>query len=71
VLKHKIMEYMLLREESRQLTGRVEIHDAYLGGEIQGGKAGRSSVRHVPSIPIQEVRASQLRSGTVPLQPAL
>jgi len=30
----------LLCEKSRQLTGRVKIEDAYLGGEVQGGKAG-------------------------------
>jgi hypothetical protein len=31
------------READRQLTGRVEIDDAYLGGEVQGGSAGRGS----------------------------
>ena len=50
LLKHKIMEVMLLREESRQLTGRVEIDDAYLGGEVQGGKAGRGSPNKVPFV---------------------
>ena len=29
------------REASRQLDGRVEIDDAYLGGELPGGKTGR------------------------------
>ena len=48
LLKHKIMEVMLLREASRQLTGRVEIDDAYLGGEVHGGKAGRGSPNKVP-----------------------
>ena len=43
LLKHKIMEVMTLREADRQLTGRVEIDDSYLGGEVQGGKAGRGS----------------------------
>jgi ribosomal protein L37AE/L43A len=50
LLKHKLMEVMFLREESRQLTGRVEIDDAYLGGEVQGGKAGRGSPNKVPFI---------------------
>ena len=50
LLKHKIMEVMLLREESRQLTGRVEIDDAYLGGEVRGGKAGRGSPNKVPFV---------------------
>ena len=47
LLKHKIMEIMRLREESRRLTGRVEIDDAYLGGELPGGKRGRGSENKV------------------------
>ena len=47
MVKHKIMEVMLLREQSRQLTGRVEIDDAYLGGEHHGGKPGRGSPNKV------------------------
>lgn len=50
LLKHKIMEVMLHREAPRQLTGRVEIDDAYLGGEVQGGKAGRGSPNKVPFV---------------------
>ena len=33
LIKHKIMEVMRQREEGRQLTGRIEMDDAYLGGE--------------------------------------
>jgi transposase-like protein len=47
LLKHKLMEVMRLREQDRQLTGRVEIDDAYLGGECQGGKPGRGSPNKV------------------------
>ena len=50
LLKHKLMEVMRLREQSRQLDGRVEIDDAYLGGERAGGKAGRGSENKVPFI---------------------
>src|SRR5436309_2078587 len=50
LLKHKIMEVMFLREQPRRLTGRVEIDDAYLGGEVQGGKAGRGSPNKVPFV---------------------
>jgi transposase-like protein len=50
LLKHKIMEVMRLHEDSRQLTGRVEIDDAYLGGELQGAKAGRGSPNKVPFV---------------------
>jgi hypothetical protein len=50
LLKHKLMEVMRLREESRQLDGRVELDDAYLGGERVGGRAGRGSENKVPFI---------------------
>ena len=49
-IKHKLMELMRLREESRQLTGRVEIDDAYLGGQCIGGKPGRGSPNKVPFV---------------------
>jgi transposase-like protein len=42
-LKHKVMEAMMRREEPRQLNGFVQIDDAYLGGERNGGKPGRGS----------------------------
>lgn len=42
-LKHKVMHAMTEREESRKLKGLVQIDDAYLGGERNGGKAGRGS----------------------------
>lgn len=50
LLKHKIMQVMTLREADRQLTGRVEIDDSYLGGEVQGGKAGRGSPNKIPFV---------------------
>lgn len=50
LLKHKLMEVMRLREESRQLTGRVEMDDAYLGGQRRGGKSGRGSENKVPFV---------------------
>ena len=50
LVKHKLMEVMRLREDDRQLTGRVEIDDAYLGGERSGGKTGRGSENKVPFI---------------------
>lgn len=42
-LKHKIMQAMAEREQTRQLHGFVQIDDAYLGGERNGGKPGRGS----------------------------
>ena len=50
LLKHKIMEAMRLREEHRELDGRVEIDDAYLGGEHPGGTRGRGSENKVPIV---------------------
>jgi hypothetical protein len=50
LMKHKLMEVMREREDSRQLEGRVEIDDAYLGGERTGGKVGRGSENKVPFI---------------------
>ena len=42
-LKHKVMEAMSAREKERKLKGSVQIDDAYLGGERNGGKVGRGS----------------------------
>lgn len=42
-IKHKIMQAMAEREAPRQLSGFVQIDDAYLGGEFNGGKPGRGS----------------------------
>lgn len=50
LLKHKIMEAMRLCEQDRELDGRVEMDDAFLGGERSGGKAGRGSENKVPIV---------------------
>src|SRR5918996_4080457 len=50
LMKHKLMEVMRQREDSRQLDGRVEIDDAYLGGELSGGTSGRGSPNKVSFI---------------------
>lgn len=49
LVKHKLMQVMAEREDRRVLRGRVEIDDAYLGGE-HPGKAGRGSENKVPFI---------------------
>jgi transposase-like protein len=49
-LKHKIMQTMCEREEATILAQRIEIDDAYLGGERRGGKVGRGSENKVPFI---------------------
>jgi hypothetical protein len=47
-LKHKVMQAMMEREESRRLTGFVQVDDAYLGVERNGGKVGRGSENKQP-----------------------
>lgn len=42
LVKHKLMQVMADREQGLVLTGRIEIDDAYLGGE-HPGKTGRGS----------------------------
>ena len=50
LVKHKLLQAMALAESDRQLSGRVEVDDAYLGGERSGGKAGRGSENKVPFV---------------------
>ncbi len=40
-IKHKLMQVMMERDATKRLTGRIEIDDAYLGGERNGAKLGR------------------------------
>ena len=42
-IKHKLTQVMLERDASKPLTGRIELDDAYLGGERYGGKRGRGA----------------------------
>ena len=49
-MKHKLMQVMFEREQSTKLSERVELDEAYLGGENQGGKRGRGSENKVPFI---------------------
>lgn len=46
-LKHKLMQAMLEREQTRVLSGRVEADDAYMGGQSHG-KRGRGAGRKRP-----------------------
>jgi len=50
LVKHKIMEAMRRQEHDRELGGRIELDDAYLGGERSGGKVGRGSENKVPIV---------------------
>lgn len=43
LIKHKSPQAMRLAEDARELDGRIEIDDAYFGGEFSGGKTGRGT----------------------------
>jgi hypothetical protein len=49
-IKHKLMQVMYEREQTTMLSERIEVDDAYLGGELPGGKVGRGSENKVPFI---------------------
>jgi hypothetical protein len=70
LMKHKLMEVMREREDTRQLEGRVEIDDAYLGGERTGGKVGRGSENKVPFVAaVQTMPDGQLQFVCLRQQP--
>ena len=48
-IKHKLMQTLLERQREKKLQGRVEMDDAYLGGE-HSGKRGRGSENKYPFI---------------------
>ncbi len=48
-LKHKILQVMLERNQGETLSGRIEIDDAYLGGE-RSGKPGRGAEHKFPFV---------------------
>lgn len=50
LIHHKLMQAMATREERYVLDGKVQVDDAYLGGERTGGKAGRGSENKVSFI---------------------
>ena len=50
LIHHKLMQVMAEREERYALEGKVQVDDAYLGGERTGGKVGRGSENKVPFV---------------------
>ena len=50
MIKHKLSQAMFIAEADRQLTGRIEMEDAFRGGERSGGKPGRGSENKVPFV---------------------
>lgn len=49
-MKQKILQVMTEREEGRVLSGRVEVDDAYVGGEHHEGKRGRGAAGKTPFV---------------------
>jgi len=47
-MHHKLRQVMLERNREKPLEGRIEMDDAYLGGERNGGKRGRGSPGKTP-----------------------
>lgn len=47
LVHHKLMQAMTEREARYTLSGKVQVDDAYLGGERTGGKVGRGSENKV------------------------
>jgi transposase-like protein len=58
MMKHKLMQVMLERQQHKQLSGRIEMDDAYLGGE-RSGRLGRGSPNKVPFIAVVQTTENQ------------
>ncbi len=50
LVKHKLMQTMRERDDSKPLDGLIQIDDAYWGGERRGGKRGRGAAGKTPYI---------------------
>lgn len=49
-IKHKLMQVILEREARTVLSGRIEVDDAYMGGECHEGKRGRGAAGKTPFV---------------------
>jgi transposase-like protein len=49
LVKHKLMQVMYERQQHKRLSGRIEMDDAYLGGQ-RSGKRGRGSENKIPFV---------------------
>ena len=50
LIQKKLMQAMVERDAKYTLCGNVQTDEAYLGGELAGGKAGRGSENKVPFV---------------------
>ena len=58
LVKHKLMQVMFEQERNRRLEDIVQVDDAFLGGERNGGKRGRGSENKVPLIAAVQTTAA-------------
>ena len=56
-VKHKLEQVMMERDAKKRLMGRVEIDDAYPGGQRSGGKRGRGAAGKTPIVATVETTA--------------
>jgi hypothetical protein len=64
LIKHKLMQAMATREAAKpKLAGRVEIDDAYLGGE-RSGRRGRGAAGKTPFVAAVETTPSAARAAS-------
>ena len=54
-VKHKLMQVMKERDDTRPLGGSVQLDDAYWGGERRGGKSGRGAPGKTPFVAAVEL----------------
>jgi transposase-like protein len=56
-MKHKIMQVMKERDDSKPLEGIIQLDDVYIGGEQPGGKRGRGAGKKTPVVAAVAVNA--------------
>ena len=66
-IKHKLMQVMLERQQGAVLSGRIEIDDAYIGGE-RSGKPGRGAHHKAPFIAVVETDAQTNKPQRIQLR---
>jgi transposase-like protein len=49
-MKHKLLQVMKERDDSKPLSGTIQVDDAYWGGERSGGKRGRGAPGKTPFV---------------------
>ena len=66
-MKHKLMQVMLERQKEEKLSGRIELDDAYIGGERPGTR-GRGAEHKAPFIAVVETEGEDRRPQRMQLR---